>query len=310
MVGRWLARWRNALRRPLPQVVIDSPNYTHLHSGIRCLHALCDRLNRLGVSAAVTSRKIDSRVRTPQIHRGVLRLAPWRLDQSVVIYPEITAGNPLGAKHVVRYLLNKPGFFNRRGMEGWGPSDYFIHFAEEFRPVGLQSRLLRFPLIDTSIFKPRPLARERKGFLVYSHRHRPDVGSFPDWIDEWTLLVHEQPRDPPTMAALYRSSRALIVGERTAAIPEALHCHCPVIMLPHRDYAPEPIMSFFAGHGLVLGFDKDGLARATETAPAFAAHYAAQFTGLDRQILDFVADVGRHFGLPRLQNAPGPQTAG
>ncbi len=181
----------------------------------------------------------------------------------------------------------------------YGPNDYCIHFAEEFRPPGLRSKPLRLPLVDTSVFTPPEPGQARNGFLVYSHRYRPDVDSFPDWIDHHTIISRQAPRDPPALADLYRRSRGLIVGERTAAIPEALHCHCPVIIIPHREFAYEALVSFFGGYGLVIGFDQDGLARATASAPAFPPHYVAQAADIDRRILDFVADVEHHFGLPK-----------
>ena len=82
LVGCWMlkalvSRGQEVLRvlRP-PRIVIDAPSYTYLHSGVICLHALCDRLNRLGVSAAVTARVVDPRSNTPQISR-------WRFDWSL-----------------------------------------------------------------------------------------------------------------------------------------------------------------------------------------------------------------------------------
>jgi O-antigen biosynthesis protein len=299
MIFRGVAIARGMWRPP--KIVIDAPNYTYLHSGVRCLHVLCDRLNAIGISAAVTSRRVDARAATPRINRNALQLAPWRLDQSVVIYPEVTDGNPLGAKHVVRYLLNKPGFFNGRGLESYGENDYFMHFAEEFRPPGLKSWLLRLPLVDTNVFSPPPPGSERHGFLVYSDRYRPDVDGFPGWVDPLTIVSRETPRAPSDLASLYRQSRALIVGERTAAVPEALHCHCPTILVPHSEFTYEPVVSFYGGHGLVLGFDPGGLIRATKTAPFFPSHYAAQFEDIDRRIVECVADIGRYFGLRGLQ---------
>ncbi len=287
-----------------PKFVIDAPGFTHLHSGVRCMHLLCDRLNRLGISAAVTSRVIDPRAMTPQISRSLLKRVPSMLDQSVVIYPEVTAGNPLGAKHVVRYLLNKPGFFNGVGLDSYGAGDFFIHHAEEFRPAGLASLPLRLPLVDTNVFMPPARKYERKGFLVYNHRYRPEIERFPSWIDDRTVVSWETPRNPQALAELYCRSRGLIVGERTAAIIEALHCHCPVILLPNPNFAYETLLSFLGGYGLAIGFDEEALCRAMETAPAFAAHYAAQFVDVDRQILEFVADAGRHFGLQRLEQGP------
>jgi hypothetical protein len=284
-----------------PKIVIDAPDYTDLHSGVRCLHMLCDRLNRLGVSAAVTSKVVDPRSKTPQISRAALRRIPSILDRSIVIYPEITSGNPLRAKRVVRYLLNKPGFFLGHGLESFGAADYFIHFAEEFRPDGLKSRLLRLPLVDRSVYSAPASGSERSGFLVYSHRYRPDLRSFPDWVDNLTVISRETPRDPPALANLYRRSRALIVGERTAAVSEALHCHCPVILLAHPEFAHQPVVSFYGGCGVTIGFDRDGVARATETAASFPEIYARTYQDVDRRILEFVADAEQFFGLQGVQ---------
>jgi hypothetical protein len=304
MLKTLLSRWQGVLQvlRP-PKIVIYAPNYTHLHSGVRGLHALCDHLNRLGVSAAVTAGVVDPRSNTPRINRLILRLVPSIADRSIVIYPEITMGNPLRAKHVVRYLLNKPGFFIGRGVEAYGASDYFIHFAEEFRPDGLKSRLLRLPLVDTRVFTAPSPRSERDGFLVYSNRYRPDLGSFPDWVGHPTVISRESPRDPPTLANLYRRSRALIVGERTSAITEALHCHCPVILLPHSEFAHQPVISFYGGCGLALGFDRDEVVRATDEAASFPAIYATKHQHVDARILEFVADAANAFALPGFQDA-------
>jgi hypothetical protein len=290
------------LRRP-PAFVIDAPDYTYLSSGVRCLHALCDRLNALGISAAVTARRVAPRSATTRINRKALRLAPRTLDQSVVIYPEITVGNPLGAKHVVRYLLNKPGFFNARAPKSYGERDYFLHFAEEFVPAGLKSRLLRLPLVDTSVFFPPQPGCERSGFLLYSHRYRPDLDQIPDWVRPVTMVSPKAPRDPPTLANLYRQSQALIVGERTAAVSEALHCHCPVVLLPHSGFDHAPVVSSYGGCGLVLKFEPDELVRARETAADFPARYAARFEEIDGRIIEVVADVGQYFNLSTLQAA-------
>ena len=308
MIGGFLRRGASVVRalQP-PKFVIDAPGFTHMHSGVRCMHLLCDRLNRLGISAAVTSRVIDPRAMTPQVNRSLLKCVPSMLDQSVVIYPELTAGNPLGAKHVVRYLLNKPGFFNGVGLDSYGAGDYFIHHAEEFRPSGLASRPLRLPLVDKNVFMPPARRYERKGFLVYSHRYSPEIDRFPSWVNDRIVVSWETPRDAQALAQLYCQSRGLIVGERTAAIIEALHCHCPVIFLPNPSFAYETLVKFLGGHGLVIGFDQEALCRAMETAPAFAAHYAAQFVDVDRRILEFVADAGRHFGLQTLLHCVTPR---
>jgi hypothetical protein len=257
-------------------------------------------LNHLGISAAITTRVIDPRLNTPWIHTGTISAHPSLLDRSIVIYPEIVAGNPLRARNVVRYLLNKPGYFTGAGMETFGEGDYYLHFSDEFRPPDLVSRRLRLPLVDTTVFAPAPSSTERKGFLVYSARYQPDIKAFPGWIDHTTIISSAAPRDPPALAKLYQSSRALIVGERTSAIAEALHCYCPVIILAHPEFDFEPVVSFADGRGLTVGFDEAGLARAAASAPTFPTHYATHFVDVDARVLEFVADAVRYFGLPRL----------
>ncbi|AHI30137.1 hypothetical protein AU14_12725 [Marinobacter similis] len=52
------------------------------------------------------------------------------LKGAIVIYPEITAGNPLGAKFVVRWLLNKPGVIN--GNKDFGNKEIFFFYDSIF----------------------------------------------------------------------------------------------------------------------------------------------------------------------------------
>jgi hypothetical protein len=287
----------------IPHVVIDAPDYTPLSSGIRCLHLLCDRINRLGVDAAVTARIVDPRLDTPRIHVRTIKTYPTLLDRSIMIYPEVVAGNPFGARNVVRYLLNKPGLFTNVGVEGYGAHDYYLHFADEFRPPGVASRRLRLPLVDKSVFEPPAASVKRSGFLVYSVRYQPDTNAFPEWIDEVTTISRATPRAPSELAKLYQTSRALIVGERTAAVAEALHCGCPVMLLPHREFAFQHVVAATGGHGLAIGLDQPALARASASAPAFAAHYAAQSADADARILEFVADASQYFGLAALRRS-------
>ena len=84
---------------------------------------------------------------------------------------------------------------------------------------------------------------------------------------------------------------------------ESYSKRCPVIILPHAGFAYEPLVAFFGGYGIALGFDRAALSRAAEAAPAFPAYYAGRFVDIDRQILEFVADAGRYFGLSELQRA-------
>ena len=114
---------------------IYTPDYTYMHSGIRCLHLLCHHLNRLGYRSYVNTQVTNPNLNTPFADAAMLD--QFRQDglANIVIYPEVVAGNPLNAKYVVRYLLNRPGFFTGAGIETYGAADFFSTSPTNFSPM-------------------------------------------------------------------------------------------------------------------------------------------------------------------------------
>ncbi len=133
--------------------VIVAPGYDDDSGGIVVLHQLCDRLNRLGYEAVLWpifkpvldwehpfrsialffryARKtfkygygVNPKLLTPIIQES-------DLEDAIVVYPEITVGNPLKAKKVVRWLLHKPGY-NNGGKIDFGKDDLFFFYEKAF----------------------------------------------------------------------------------------------------------------------------------------------------------------------------------
>ena len=276
---------------------VHAPHYTYMSSGIRCMHLLCHHLNRLGYRSYVNAPATNPSLNTPVA--DVQMLERFRQDglADIVIYPEITEGNPLNAERVVRYLLNRPGVFTGVGVEGYGADDFFLHFADEFLPHGLKSLKLRIPLVDQDIYRPseRPVARDV--FAVYADRYQPDIASLPAWVTSHEIISRAAPREPQSLASLYHRSRALIAGERSSALNEAIHCGCPVIVIPHEKFDHQPVVDFYDGNGFVVGFDQAGLETATKTVVRAQRKYRAQFRGLDKALHEFAQQACEYFGL-------------
>lgn len=134
--------------------VIYAPDYSQDVGGIMALHTLCDALVRIGARASIWPFNIAPPP-SPSNRWEALKLAvrnfwnppqpvklisrpqfmtpvatPGDLRRAVVIYPEVVEGNPLGAKRVVRWFLNKPGRLT--GKTGFGPKDLCFFFQEAF----------------------------------------------------------------------------------------------------------------------------------------------------------------------------------
>ena len=283
-----VAKRHHTRSQPVPTFLIHTPNYSHMHSGIRCLFLLCHHLNRLGYRAFVTGSGAPAALLAPHADAAFIARRRQKARNDIMIYPEITAGNPHGFRRVVRYLLNKQ-------RTPFGPDDFVLHYADEFQTAGLPSRLLWIPLLDRAVFHPRNAPRERSGFLVYSVRHAPDLAMMPDWVQPHTLISKSQPRDPLALADLYRRSRALITWERTAAIGEAMFCGCPVILVPNPTLELEPIVRRTFGFGFRVGWDERGLGHAARTVPLATALYRMRASTLSRNVHRFVREVTEYF---------------
>lgn len=96
--------------------IVYAPHFDETSGGSIFLHFLAHRLNELGETALLwpwdapaPPSKLWPKLRTnpdfntPQAQRRDLT------EDSVVIYPEVTLGNPLGAQNIVRWLLYTPG---------------------------------------------------------------------------------------------------------------------------------------------------------------------------------------------------------
>lgn len=96
------------------------------------------------------------------------------IKDSIVVYPEIIEGNPLGAKKVVRWLLNKPGAIT--GVTSYGFGDLIFYYADHFLPEGIsldESFRLKITDMKTHIYKDRNEG-ERQG-VYYMVRKGRDV---------------------------------------------------------------------------------------------------------------------------------------
>lgn len=100
----------------------------------------------------------------------------------VGIYPEIAHGNDLGAKTVVRYLLNKPGVMAGYGIPGpteFEKTDLIYVFSRIYDTYGVDDdHLLFLPIINLHLFKDTKKKRTKTCYLVgkgqNKYRHPED----------------------------------------------------------------------------------------------------------------------------------------
>jgi hypothetical protein len=91
-------------------------------------------------------------------------------SKCIVIYPEVVAGNPLGAKNVVRWLLHDPGFHTK--LVAYGPGELYFRFGAETQDIRipgstLSSQLLTIVHTPFEYYNQQGISNSREGTAYF-----------------------------------------------------------------------------------------------------------------------------------------------
>lgn len=219
--------------------LIFAPSYTYKSSGVKALHFLCHRLNKLGHRAYIWPQDpqgfgchpdLDTPILPPQTHNYFL----GNDIDPIIVYPDTTQGNPLNAKRVVRYLLAPAGKYG--GSATFPATDKVWCYRSEIAGEQNTDKILTIPVWDESIFYPPPKESMRRGICYYSHKYdRIHGNKLPDMG-----LATRLEGTPERLAQILRASEKCLVFEPTEVHILASLCGCP---------AKEVITPYFQGMG-------------------------------------------------------------
>ena len=193
---------------------------------------------------------------------------PPEID-AIGIYPEISQGNELQTKHVVRYILNKPGVMTQNGVPGpttFAPTDCLFTFSKMFMDLP-DDRCMFLPAINTEVFYDRKLKRTKNAVFVGKGRAtQPHIGDV--FIDRTTA------RDQEALAVLLNECQVLNTYDPVSAMTEiARLCGCRVNYLAP-DYTKKDYLLYEPGiNGMSFPLEGDEIAPLD--TKAFLGHYRA-----------------------------------
>jgi hypothetical protein len=146
--------------------LICAPSYSQNNGGAIVLHKLCHLINTLGEKAylfpyvdnvelnkfnyrSVLFKFLKNHLRgpfrkfktIPSLITPVLKNRPNDIstDEWIVVYPEMTFGNPLGAKNVVRWILHDPGFHTNKIYYGKG--ELYFRISDRFNEIPIHGSI-------------------------------------------------------------------------------------------------------------------------------------------------------------------------
>lgn len=290
-------------RTDLRPYYVVTPPYAAGSAGVRVLHLLAKALLRLGAQAYVVdlglSRDPDpflgAAVSVPVLTLDVARQHQAVGLEPVVVYPEVVHGNPLGAAHVVRYLLNHPGAMG--GPTSFAQTDLLLAFSRTIaRGAGAVEVLCIPPSDPAAITRTTDGPRDRGLVLAYASKFRR-AGGVPDLPPGATEVTMQFPPAGRLVDYLSRAS-VLHVWEDTAVIVEALLCGCPVVVAPQSGLTELILDVEMGASGITFDPSPGGIERARREVPHFRASYESIYAQAWAQFARFVAVTQEMPGAP------------
>ena len=192
-------------------------------------------------------------------HREVSFNNDW-----VIIYPEITFGNPLRAKNVVRWFLHNPGFWT--GKIYYGQNELYFRYSESFENFQLTGsktsdlilKILHLPL---DIFYENPTSKERKGtaYMIRKGYNRKIIHNLENSIQ----IDGKSNRE---IADILRSVKTFISYDPSTLYSNlAVLCGCESVVVPIDGIEEDQWVPNYINYGVAYGFEN--IEKARNTAP-------------------------------------------
>ena len=210
-------------------IAIYAPSYNPKSGGAIILHLLCHELINLGYAAFLVPfhHILDSG--QPFIvnrkYRNIF-LGADKAKECIVLYPEITIGNPIESEYVIRWCLNKPTVMGGDGI--FGDNDILIAFSEEFKDSTMIDEVLT--VYDPNLPSPQ-LPQERKGaaFCIRKGMKTPQIAQTKNLLE----LTSYWPIDLQQYADIFHKlERFYSYDTETFLSYLAAYCGCESIVIP------------------------------------------------------------------------------
>lgn len=148
------------------KIIIYSPSYNPNSGGIIVLHKLCDILLNLGYDAGFFIQDNQPFYTNSTYKSQGYHLLDINLENDLIIYPEITWGNPLNGKNIVRYIMNI-GHVTLNRKDTWGENDHWVYYSERFYDGLKPKNILTISDSKLDYFKNYKLERNIEECFTY-----------------------------------------------------------------------------------------------------------------------------------------------
>lgn len=277
---------------------IYTPPYMRTSAGVRVLHYLAHSLNQKNYPAYILPQfllkglpPVHPELKAPILTQEVVNLHFHEGRTPIVIYPEITYGNPLEAKCVARYILNFPGLLG--GSQEFDKNEFLIYFSKDLMPTthNNESTILFIPPSDPRTFKPPVDNKIRNKKVFYAKKFKKyHHGVLPDFTKDCIEITIGEPNSQSIseVVELFQTAKVFFAFENTALAAEALLCGCPVVLMTSPKLEGIIAKTELGMSGITFNIDDESIGKASEETVNYRLNYLKQFDKYSKDLDYFI----------------------
>lgn len=238
--------------------IVYAPGYTDRSGGVIALHKLADILSDLGENSYIYADSTFTNNKATLISESTFLEYDQR--NTMVIYPEITVGNPIQCNYVTRWLLYTPGYHGGDGI--YGSNDLIYKYYDYFKAPDeskVSGELRTFNLkLDKFYNKNNNRSGEcfiiKKGKAKIQNKHSHDSLNLDHYIsDDYLIEVFNT------------KERFISYDSMTFHLQQAALCGCIPIVIPDENVNKEEFVrkAPVNKYGIAYGFEDIEYAKST-----------------------------------------------
>ncbi|MEP8640905.1 WavQ [Enterobacter kobei] len=259
------------------KVFICAPSFDENSGGSVVLHRLCHIINEFSqhdaflvqlkpsYSGKITCIKLLQQLKWMIHSKSCYKTHPewntplWNAkkipEDSVVVYPEIVNGNPLSAKHVVRWLLHQPGFHTSIINYEVGEMYYKFNSAiKDFHRDGSFTSQRELKVI----YYPIDIYNESNDVKDIDCCFMVRKGTYKEKIHPANAVQIDGLGHKEVASIFKRSKRFICYDDYTAYSIFAVLCGCPSYVVPAQGQSIEDWYPNLSDrYGISFGFSKE-----------------------------------------------------
>ncbi|MEX9871333.1 WavQ [Providencia huaxiensis] len=215
------------------------------------------------------------------------------INDSIIVYPEITYGNPLNGKNVVRWFLHQPGYFTKEINFGINELHYKFNSAiKNFehclsKQSALELKVIYYPLEYYNLEN----ITERSGCCHAIRKGKHKKKCHPNDSILIDNLSHKQ------VSEIFKKSKRFIsYDDYTAYSLFAALCGCESIVVPDDNVTKEqwyPLES--DRYGIAYGFEENEIETANNTREKVLEHVLNEHNRTNNNVIKFIEETKEYF---------------